>query len=55
MPHPLESILNYAGEQAGDNRQLASVIVKELLHYDILHALAQTALVDDLVLQGGTM
>ena len=54
MPHPLESTLRYARNLAGDNQQLASVIIKELLHYDILHALSQTPLVDHLVFQGGT-
>ncbi len=54
MAHPLESMLDYAHGLAGDNRQLASVIVKELLHYDILHALSQTPLIDSLVFKGGT-
>lgn len=54
MPHPLESLLRYAQEQAGDNRPLASVIIKELLHFDILYGLSQTPLVDALVFQGGT-
>lgn len=54
MPHPLESLLTYARRLAGDNQQLTSVIVKELLHYDILYALSQTPLVDALVFQGGT-
>jgi predicted nucleotidyltransferase component of viral defense system len=47
-------MLRHARGLAGDNQQLASVIIKELLHYDILHALAQTPLVDQLVFQGGT-
>jgi predicted nucleotidyltransferase component of viral defense system len=47
-------MLRYASGLAGDNQQLASVIIKELLHYDILHALSQTPLVDQLVFQGGT-
>jgi predicted nucleotidyltransferase component of viral defense system len=47
-------MLQYASEQAGDNQQLASVIFKELLHYDMLHALSQTPLVDHLIFQGGT-
>lgn len=54
MPHPLETMLSYARRLAGDNQQLASVIIKELLHYDILHALSQTPLVDALTFQGGT-
>jgi predicted nucleotidyltransferase component of viral defense system len=54
MPHPLESTLRYARDLASDNQQLVSVIIKELLHYDILHALSQTALVDHLVFRGGT-
>lgn len=54
MPHPLESLLSYARRLAGDNQQLASVVIKELLHYDILHALSQTPLVDALVFQRGT-
>ncbi len=54
MLHPLESMLRYARELAGDKQQLASVIIKELLHYDMLHALSQTPLVDHLVFQGGT-
>ena len=54
MPHPLETMLRYARELAGDNQQLTSVIIKELLHYDILFALSQTPLADQLVFQGGT-
>lgn len=54
MPHPLESMMRYARELAGDNQQLTSVIIKELLHYDILHALSQTPLADQLVFRGGT-
>lgn len=37
-------MLSYAHGLAGHNQQLASVIIKELLHYDILHALSQTSL-----------
>jgi len=54
MPQPVESMLKYARDLAGDSRQLASVIIKELLHYDILHALSQSPLVDELTFQGGT-
>jgi predicted nucleotidyltransferase component of viral defense system len=54
MPHPLEALLHYASETAGNDRQVASVIVKELLHYEILYALSETTLADKLVFQGGT-
>lgn len=49
-----QNLLEIAGRYARERRAPANVIVKELLHYEILYAMVQSGLASTLVFQGGT-
>lgn len=49
-----EDILELAREGDGEDQALFNTRIKEILHYDILHALSQSKFGKNLIFQGGT-